>query len=155
MYRDLSLPKLLDIKHDHMLAQADDLRGKNEDFNVCRPSTLRHSWYKAVAHHYSDLTTVHLKLHEVRIKELKLNIEQHIDHALMLGEYLVPLQAMLDLVLDDKSSYEFNMTNARNHKCEGKIKDQSRPWSTVVFRPCNKLCYLTESARRKVLDIEA
>ena len=75
MYRDLSLPKLLDIKHDHMLAQADDLRGKDEDFNVCRPTTLRHSWYKAVAHHYTDLTTVHLKLHEVRIKELKLNIE--------------------------------------------------------------------------------
>ena len=93
MYRDLSLPKLplldhLDIKRDHM----SDLRGSiNEDFNVSRPSTLRHSWYKAVAHHYSDLTTVHLKLHELRIKELKLNIEQHIDHALLLSQYLVPL----------------------------------------------------------------
>jgi hypothetical protein len=81
MYRDLSLPRLsfldeLDIKRDHMLAKANDLRGNiNEDFNVSRPSTLRHSWYKAVAHHYSDLTTVHLKLHELRIKELKLNIE--------------------------------------------------------------------------------
>jgi hypothetical protein len=77
MYRDLSLPKLplINIKRDHMLAQADDLRGSiNQDFNVCRPSTLRHSWYKAVAHHYTDLTTVHLKLHELRIKELKLNI---------------------------------------------------------------------------------
>ena len=59
MYRDLSLPKLplLDIKRDHMLAQADDLKGStNEDFNVCRPSTLRHSWYKAVGHHYTDST---------------------------------------------------------------------------------------------------
>ena len=77
MYLNLSLPKLphLDIKRDHMLAQADDLKGStNEDFYVCRPSTMRHSWYKAVAHHYTDLTTVHLKLHELRIKELKLNI---------------------------------------------------------------------------------
>ncbi len=59
------------------------------------------------------------------------------------------------MVLDDQSSYDFNMTNVSSHKCEGEIKKQSRPWSTVVFRPCNKLCYLTESARRKVLDIEA
>ena len=124
MHRDLSLPKLhhLDLKRDHMLAKADDLSGTSEHLNVCRPTTLRHSWYKAVAHHYTDLTTVHLKLHEVRIKELKLTIEQHIDHALLLSDYLVPLQAMLDLVLDDKSSYEFNMSNARNHKCEGKIQ---------------------------------
>jgi hypothetical protein len=98
---------------------------------------------------------VHLKLHELRIKELKLNIEQHIDHALLLSQYLVPLSAMLDLVLDDHTSFDFNMTNARNHRCEGQIKKQPRLWSTVVFRPCNKLCYLTESARRKVLDIEA
>ena len=91
------MPKLplldqLNIKRDHMLANANDLRGSiNDDLNVCRPSTLRHSWYKAVAHHYYDLTTVHLKLHELRIKELKLNIEQHIDHALLLSQYLVPL----------------------------------------------------------------
>lgn len=98
---------------------------------------------------------MHLKLHELRIKELKLTIEQDIDHAVFLSGYLVPLQAMLDLVLDDESSFDFNLTNARDHKCEGKIKNQARPWSTVVFRPCNKLCYLTESARRKVLDIEA
>jgi hypothetical protein len=98
---------------------------------------------------------VHLKLHELRIKELKLNIDHDIKHALFLSQYLVPLQAMLDLVLDDQGSYDFNSTDARDHICEGKIKKQPRPWSTVVFRPCNKLCYLTESARRKVLDIEA
>ena len=90
MYRDLSLPKL-DFKRDHMLAKADDLHNSDEDFKVCRPSTLRHSWYKAVAHHYTDLTTVHLKLHELRIKEPKLNIEKDIEHALFLSEYLVPL----------------------------------------------------------------
>jgi hypothetical protein len=82
---------------------------------------LKHSWYKAVAHHFNDLTTVHLKLHELRIKELKLTIEKNIDHAIFLSEYLVPLQAMLDLVLDDESSYDFNMTTAMEHKCEGKI----------------------------------
>ncbi len=98
---------------------------------------------------------MHLKLHELRIKELKLTIDHDIQHALFLSQYLVPLQAMLDFVLDDQGSYDYNLTNARNHKCEGEIKKQPRPWSTVVFRPCNKLCYLTESARRKVLDIEA
>ena len=59
MYRDLSLPKLphIDNKRDHMQKKANDLRGTtNEDFNVCRPSTLRHSWYKAVAHQYTDST---------------------------------------------------------------------------------------------------
>ena len=61
------------------------------------------------------MTIIHLKLHEVRIKELKLKLEQTIDHAVLLNQYLVPLQAMLDLVLDDSSSYEFNLTNARNH----------------------------------------
>ena len=155
MYRDLSLPNTLDIKRDHMLALADDIVGSNEDFNVCRPRTLKHSWYKAVSHHYTDMTIIHLKLHEVRIKELKLKLEQTIDHAVLLNQYLVPLQAMLDLVLDDSSSYESNLTNARNHRCEGAIKHQKRPWSTTVFRPCNKLCYLTDSARKKVLDIEA
>ena len=62
---------------------------------------------------------------------------------------------MLDLVLDDHTSFDFNLKNARNHRCEGEIKKQLRLWSTVVFRSCNKLCYLTESARKKVLDIEA
>ena len=116
---------------------------------------MRHSWYKAVAHHYTDATSVHLKLHELRIKELKLTIEHDIEHALLLSQYLVPLQAMLDMVLDDQSSFDFNSTDARDHRCEGEIRKQPRPWSTVVFRPCNKLCYLTESARRRVLDIEA
>ena len=90
MHRDLSLPK--NIERDHiLLALDDDVGCSNEDFIVCRPPTLKHSWYKAVAHQYTDLTSVHLKLHEVRIKELKLNIEQNIDHALLLSEYLVPL----------------------------------------------------------------
>ena len=70
---------------------------------------------------------MHLKLHELRIKELKLTIDHDIQHALFLSQYLVPLQAMLDFVLDDQGSYDYNLTNARNHKCEGKIKNQAKP----------------------------
>lgn len=91
MFRDLSLPKTLPRMNSGLYMQAEDLPGSKEDLNACRPTTLRHSWYKAVPHHFDSVDTVHLKLHELRMKELKLLLEQKVDHALMINEYLLPL----------------------------------------------------------------
>lgn len=126
MYRDLSLPKTLPVKPTNLYMRVDDRWGTNDDFNTTRPRTLRHSWYKAAGHHFEDQSAVHLKLHELRINELKLLLEQKLDHALMLNKYLVPLQALLDTVLDNESNYEYNLTNARQHRCEGAIKAPTR-----------------------------
>lgn len=154
VFRDLSLPKIFKGPRNSLYLQVQDVPGSKADNNVCRPSTLRHSWYKAVPHHFADTDDVHIKLHELRIKELKLVVEQKVDHALLLNQYQVPLQALLDTVLDDKSNFVLNLTNSRDHICEGKAKKQKRQWETLINRPCNKLCYLTPEARKQVLSIE-
>ena len=38
------------------------------------PKTLRHSWYKAVGHLFSDEAQVKLRLHEIRLRELRLSL---------------------------------------------------------------------------------
>jgi hypothetical protein len=134
--------------------EAEDLPGSLAANRIERPSTLRHSWYKAVAHHFVDANEVHIKLHELRIMELKLRIEQRVDHYLLLQKYLIPLQALLDIVLDDERSFVMNLTNARHHRCEGKVQQPTRQWGTLINRRCNKLCYLTDQARKQVLSIE-
>ena len=118
--------------------------------------TLRHSWYKAVSHHLTDPMTINLKLHHVRLKELKLSIQNKVEHALLLSEYLVPLQALLDTVLDNESSYLFNGKNFsyKEHNCQGQVHIQQLNTKSVMHHVCNKLCFLTPQAREEVLNIE-
>jgi hypothetical protein len=70
-----------------------------------------------------------------------------------LKEYLVPLQAKLDIVLDSDESFNYMITKSNEHMCEGPIIP-TRKWATTVIRECNKLCYLTPEAREVVLTIE-
>ena len=152
MHRDLSLPN----GHYPLLAypKLDDRVNSNDEAKLNRPLTLRHSWYKAVAHNYTNEEAVQLKLHQVRLREFQMMMRHKIDHALLLKDYLVPLQAKLDFLLDSSSSFKFDGTNAREHQCEGMFQEPSRLWGTTIVRECNKLCYLTPEAKREMLVIE-
>ena len=101
-----------------------------------------------MSHHYTNKESIVVRTSQIQIKELELKMKQNIDMASLLNEYLVPLQAKLDIVLDDSDSYNFNGSTAREHRCEGMRKKSTRPhFSTAVVRECNKLCYLTSKAR--------
>ena len=73
MHLDLSLPN----GHLPLFAypKLDDPLNTNAEALLNRPLTLRHTWYKAVAHHYTNEEAVQLKLHEVRIRELRMLIK--------------------------------------------------------------------------------
>lgn len=93
MYRDLSIQLPLDLTHSkqhYMLAEDLNPSSKN-DFNICRPTTLKHSWYRATPHHFTDVDNIHIKLHDLRLVERDLLISHKRGHCKMLEEYLLPL----------------------------------------------------------------
>jgi hypothetical protein len=71
--------------------QFEDLKNKIDELKISKPQTLRHSWYKAVAHNFNNDETVHLKLQEIRLHELKMLIKHKVDHAVLLRDYIIPL----------------------------------------------------------------
>ena len=101
-----------------------------------------------MSHHYNNKESIALRMRQIQIKELELKMKQNTDMATLLSEYLVPLQAKLDIVLDDSESYNFNGSTAKEHRWQGMRKKSMRPhFITAVVRECNKLCYLTSKAR--------
>jgi hypothetical protein len=127
MHRCMSLPpSYAQTWQDYLLR--DDRLNSNDHLRVARPPVLRHSWYKAVAHGFTNDEQIHSKLHEVRLRELELIMKHKVDYALLLKEYIVPLQASLDLILDSSGSFDFKNTTARDsdHMCEGPFIRPSR-----------------------------
>ena len=59
----VDLPMIITKLNDDVINQAAPI-----------PKTLRHSWYKAVDHLYSDEAQVKLRLHEIRLRELRLSL---------------------------------------------------------------------------------
>jgi hypothetical protein len=66
MPRDLNLPG---TSHPFGVGymQKDNKLGTNDENNLNRPTTLRHSWYKAVSHQYNNIEVIHLKLQSLRL----------------------------------------------------------------------------------------
>ena len=148
MLRDLNLPGTSQpFRVGYM--QKDNKLGTSDEYNLNRPTTLKHSLLKAVSHQYNNIEVIHMKLHSLRLEEIELEIKYKVDLARKLKEHLVPLQAKLDIVLDSYDSYHYTQMTPKEHICEGRIL----PARTVI-RECNKLCYLKPKARELVLAIE-
>ena len=113
--------------------QSDNISGTSDEYNLHRPTTLRHSWYKAVPHQYNNAEVIKKKLHSLRLEEIELEIKYKVDLANKLKEHLVPLQAKLDIVLDSYDSYHYTHLTPKEHICEGRILP-ARSWSTTVVR---------------------
>ena len=152
MLRDLNLPGTSQPFGVGYM-QKDNELGTSDEHNLNRPTTLKHSWYKAVSHQYNNIEVIKKKLHSLRLEEIQLEIKYKVDLANKLKEHLVPLQAKLDILLDSYDSYHYTHLTPKDHICEGPII-QGRSWSTTVVRECNKLCYLKPEAREMVLAIE-
>jgi hypothetical protein len=52
---------------------------------------IRHSWYKIIPHNFENKNTVNMKIKQIRLRQLQMLIQQKVNHALLLKEYLVPL----------------------------------------------------------------
>jgi hypothetical protein len=99
--------------------QNDNKLGSNEEYNLNQPTTLKHSWYKAVSHQFNNAEVIKKKLHSLRLEEIELTIKYKVDLANKLKEHLVPLQAKLDIVLDSYDSYHYTHMTPKEHICEG------------------------------------
>lgn len=66
------------------------------------------------------------------------------EHAQLVNEYLLPLQALLDATLDDISNYV--------EVCSSSSPGDRLPGS--LPHSCNRLCYLTIDAKSTVLATE-
>ena len=106
MLRDLNLPGTTQ-PFGVAYPQFEYELGTSDEYNLHRPGTLRHSWYKAVSHQYNNIEVIKKKLHILRLEEIELSIKYKIDLAHKLKEHLVPLQAKLDIVLDSKDCYHY------------------------------------------------
>jgi hypothetical protein len=53
------------------------------------------------------------------MKELNLIIEHKLEHIVLLHQNLLPLQALLDRVIDEPNNFNINLSDARLHRCEG------------------------------------
>ena len=116
VHRDLSIPQpivLLDLKDNKAVMAVNITKLDDNRIDQCtpKPKTLRHSWYKAVDHLYNDEAQVKLKLHEIRLRELRLSLIHKRDYFDVLVSYMVPLQALLDFTLDDESNFKVTTSN--------------------------------------------
>jgi len=55
--------------------QSDNILGTSDEYNLHRPTTLRHSWYKAVSHQYNNIEVIKKKLCYLRLEEIELSIK--------------------------------------------------------------------------------
>ena len=94
-------------------------RFSTDDSKINRRPFLKHSRYKAVKNQYSDNASIQEKLHDIRMKELNLIIEHKLEHIVLLHQNLLPLQALLDRVIDEPNNFNINLSDARLHRCEG------------------------------------
>ena len=46
-------------------------------------------------------------------------IEHKLEHIVLLHQNLLPLQALLDRVIDEPNNFNINLSDARLHRCEG------------------------------------
>jgi hypothetical protein len=84
---------------------------------------------------------------------LRLTLTQKRDYFDVLVSYLVPLQALLDFTLDDESHFNVTQSAPMDHQCKERAY-HNRHFDSYTYRSCNKLCFLTPEAKKKLLDIE-
>jgi hypothetical protein len=82
-----------------------------EDFkyfsHLMRPRTLRYSYYRAFDHHYTSDTQIDLTLKQLQLHEIDFLMRSKADEVKLLQEYQVPLQARLDLIIDNDENFDY------------------------------------------------
>ena len=84
---------------------------------------------------------------------MRLSLTQKRDYLNVIVSYMVPLQALLDFTLDDESNFNVTQSAPMDHQCKEQAYHDRR-FDSYTYRSCNKLCFLTPEAKKKLLDIE-
>lgn len=75
--------------------------------HLARRPTLRYSFYRAFNHHFTSDIQIDLCLKQLRIQELQLEIDHKVKAMQLLKSFQVPLQARLDLIIDNDDNFQF------------------------------------------------
>jgi hypothetical protein len=74
---------------------------------LARRPTLRHCFYRALNHHFTSSSQVELALNQTNFKEVEMRLRNTLKEIDLLLDKQVPLQARLDLIIDDEENFDF------------------------------------------------
>jgi hypothetical protein len=156
-----------------------NMTNSNEFLVLSQRPTLRHSFYRALNHHFTSLVQADLALRQTELDEIEMHYRHKLEEIDLLLRKQVPLQARLDLILDDDSNFLFpsevdldlmqqddpdnELDTARlhkkfgrlNHVCQGSLRPQRNHFDATMQKSCNKLCFLREEPRQQLEQYEA
>ena len=151
-----------------------------KDFHLLsqRP-TLRHSFYRSLNHHFTNHIQAEVAARQIEVREIEMRLRHKLEEIHLLLEKQVPLQARIDLVIDNEQNFEYPSEvdacvmrlgglgddcdslpfdvqyNHLDHVCQGTILPQRNHFDTTIRKRCNKLCFLKEAPRQQLDHYEA
>ena len=72
------------------------------------------------------------------------------DEIALLSRRALLLQQRVDAIVDSPSSYTLVNAQTGTHHCQAKVEGTTRLGHREMRGPCNRLCYLSESARSQL-----